>query len=296
MIRWISRLTRRSLANRLQVLVIGTILLAGAGMATTLVYLDLGTSREEATGLTTQTAEHLADEFRTDVEPIYWALVTTAAELERQVVERSTDRMKVEGLLASAMEAHAATESFWTTFAPNAYDGQDRAWSDRGGFDHSGRVRVAVERVAGRIGRVDASRTTLVDAETLFPAGRNAGAVVEDPETHAEGGRTSMEVTFALPVHDAGGTVIGATGATVYLAELQQRLAAVRPLGSGYVSLYSTNGTVVSHPDPQLQGTRVRDIDAFRAAVAATRGNQPYTLVEHDDFLEGQRCACSSRS
>ncbi|UXN73802.1 methyl-accepting chemotaxis protein [Devosia sp. A8/3-2] len=96
--------------------------------------------------------------------------------------------------------------------------------------------------------------------------------VAIDPYLYAVGGKDVLIMSFGAPIM-VGGTYMGTGGVDLSLAELNGRLAEIKPMGTGTVSVLTAAGMVVAHPDATLIGQTLPASDPLTGSVAAALAN-----------------------
>ena len=72
---------------------------------------------------------------------------------------------------------------------------------------------------------------------------------------------TVLETTITVPILDAGGRALGMVGGDIILENFSEKLAAIKPLGSGYTFMVSAGGDFVAHPVKDLVGKNLSQSD-----------------------------------
>ncbi len=74
-----------------------------------------------------------------------------------------------------------------------------------------------------------------------------------NPYTTLVNGKPVLVTSLAVPIH-VEGKLAGIVGIEIAVTEIQNRLNAIKPYGSGYVFLLSNNGTFTTYNDPNYVG------------------------------------------
>ncbi|MEZ5703820.1 MAG: methyl-accepting chemotaxis protein [Burkholderiaceae bacterium] len=80
-----------------------------------------------------------------------------------------------------------------------------------------------------------------------------------EPYVYPVGGKDVLMTTMVTPIL-VGGRFVGAAGADLPLDKLSQALAKLEPVPGGYVSLLSSGGQYVAHPDSQRLGKKAEEL------------------------------------
>lgn len=190
----------------------------------------------------------------------------------------AADRAVADAMLKQTLENNAFALGVWTGWQPNAFDGKDAEFAGKPGHDATGRYVPHWVRSAGGV-----SVTALKDYDKpgagdyyQVPFTSRKMAVIE-PYNYKIGGKDVLMTSIAAPVI-VGGKAVGVAGIDLSIDELTAKLADIRPLGEGHVSLVSQSGMILSHPDADNLGKPLRDIGADAAAWQALI-DKPETIV-----------------
>ncbi|MDR1107016.1 MAG: methyl-accepting chemotaxis protein [Treponema sp.] len=81
--------------------------------------------------------------------------------------------------------------------------------------------------------------------------------VVYDPEFWTLSGEKILVLTSYVPIiSDGNGQVVGVVGINIELRPFQEMLETIKPYETGYVTLYSGDGTIVAHPKIERLGQK----------------------------------------
>ena len=163
---------------------------------------------------------------------------------------------------------------YWYEMAPDAFDGRDAEFADdwQGNFGFPGTGRISIYYAVGADGGITLQETAEDDPITqeyyTAPRDRDSEIMVE-PYIYPVDGVDVLMASLALPMK-RDGEFIGVAGVDVSLAQIQQRLAANRPYGSGVIRLVSQGGNLLAGPetDQITQAFAHPERDAILAAAA----------------------------
>jgi len=175
--------------------------------------------------------------------------------LEAMKDKGDTDRARADGILRHLLESNPDMIGIWTGWEPNAFDGKDTDFVKAQGHDATGRyIPYFVRGTNGEI-----SNTPLVDYATPGPGDyyqlpfTRQKTVVIEPYAYAIDGKNVLLTSISKPVV-VNGKTLGVAGIDLSLAETSKALAAIHPMTTGYVSLVSSGGKIVGHPNEALIG------------------------------------------
>lgn len=203
--------------------------------------------------------------------------VTTMAALRSQGVE---DRAVYDSVLKASLAQNTDLLGVWSGWEPDAVDGKDASFAGTEGHDATGRYLPYWNRGSG-----DLVKEALVDYDTpgagdyyLLPKQSDRMIAIQ-PYMYAVGGKDMLIMTFSAPIK-VNGQFMGSGGVDISLDALHKDMAAVKPLGTGFVTLVTNTGLAVSHPDAGANGKPLKDIDpaSAKAAADAIAGNKAVTL------------------
>ncbi|THV24776.1 methyl-accepting chemotaxis protein [Peteryoungia ipomoeae] len=197
--------------------------------------------------------------------------------------DAGADRALAMASMTEALSRFPGAIGLSTGWEPNAFDGKDKDFIGKPAHDATGRFVPYIFRSQGTI-----KSDVLVDYDKpgagdyyILPVTSGKDVILE-PYVYAVDGKDVLMTTLSVPIFDAGKPV-AYVGADIDLDQTAATLAAIRPLGDGYVALLSSANTFVSHPDKSLMGKSLAasglDVKAVESLLKApgTAG----TLVDH---------------
>ncbi len=168
-------------------------------------------------------------------------------------------REAVDALLNKLLVDNPQFLGLSTGWEPNAFDGKDAEYAGKPGHDATGRYIPYFVRSGGAI-----SREPLVDydeagAGDYYQVPKKTGLdMVAEPYSYEINGQSVQMTSIMVPLM-ANNAFIGVTGVDMALDNLSAELAKIRPFGTGFVSLVSKDGGIVSHPDAGILGKSLKD-------------------------------------
>lgn len=164
------------------------------------------------------------------------------------------DRGRADETLRNLLDSNPDILAFWTGWEPGAFDGRDAEFAGKDGYDATGRYVPYWVRSNGQI-----THTALTDYATAGPGDyyqlpfTQQKTVVLEPYPYAIDGKDVLITSVAKPVM-IDGKPAGVAGLDLSLQDTSKALSAVRPMGTGYVSLITSAGKIIGHPDAALVG------------------------------------------
>ena len=245
-------------------------------------------------------AQEASQEISNEIVSAGTGAKTLAATLGAARQTGLTDRAAYLALVKPNAEATDQVMGAWFMAAPDAI-GADAAHRGNAATSSNvnGRLSIYWVRRDGQIAmEPEADGSDFEQAYYTEPMASGAPVVVEPYEESIGGGKVAM-TSVAYPVR-ANGRVIGVAGLDITLANLSQRLAAMKPLGTGRVTLASNKGVWVAHPDAAVRGQAyadagadiVRNVIAKRQAQAVegvSVNGEPVRRLVQPVILPGQK-------
>jgi len=186
------------------------------------------------------------------------------------------DRRKVfDVLMKRALHDQRALYSVWTTWEPNALDGNDRRNLNGPGSNEAGRFVSTWYRDEGVEKQAIVTEEELSTADYYQLVKEGHRPLILDPYYYSytgEAGTEVFETSYIEPVFDTKGTYVAEVGVDLVLETFQNLLKDVRPYQDGYAVLLSHSGLVVSHPDAALLGKDYFDDNGPKALAEKAYG------------------------
>jgi len=178
------------------------------------------------------------------------------------------DRSVFDEMLRSLLEKNGDLIGTWTGWEPNALDGRDSEFVNSAGHDATGRYVAYWNRPSDTL-----VREALVDYEKpgagnyyVLPKQLNRSVAIE-PYLYPVGGKEVLLSSVSVPIV-LDGKLVGVSGVDLSLDSLNLSMQQIKPFGTGFVSLVSTGGVAVTHPNADAIGKPLADVDAPSAAAA----------------------------
>ncbi|MGO8144062.1 methyl-accepting chemotaxis protein [Rhizobium leguminosarum] len=171
----------------------------------------------------------------------------------------NANRAAADDLLKNMLQDNPMALGVWTGWEPNAFDGKDKDFVGKEGHDTTGRYVPYWVRSGDKI-----QHTPLVDY-AVSGAGdyyqlpfTQKKAVVIEPYVYAVDGKDVLMTSVAKPIM-VDGKALGVAGMDISLDDANKAISAVHPMETGYLSLLTGAGSIISHPSAELAGKNIKD-------------------------------------
>jgi methyl-accepting chemotaxis protein len=210
-----------------------------------------------------------------------------AAMAEGALSAGAADRAGVVAGLEVLLRTNPNLVGTWIIFEPNAFDGADADYVNKPGHDETGRFIPYVARSGDGIG-VEALVDYDVDgAGDYYLLARNSGREqIIEPYVYAIAGKDEVITSLAVPVM-RDGKVVGVAGVDLKLLVINDLLGAMKPFGTGTVSLFSGGGLWVSYPRAGELGKAVSGVEANLGGAIASLDRKAPTVRREVSALTG---------
>lgn len=156
----------------------------------------------------------------------------------------STDRNEANHLFRNILKDNPNLLGIWSGWEPQAFDGKDNEFKGKEGYDATGRYITYWVRSGDQISNAP------LEGYATPPESRT---VVAEPYSYSIDGKDVLMTSVAETVME-NGKPIGSVGVDLSLHETSLALTSAHPMGTGFVSLVSSTGKIVAHPDGSLIG------------------------------------------
>jgi methyl-accepting chemotaxis protein len=201
------------------------------------------------------------------------AFATSQALADSLVVQHRAgglSRVTAAQVLQQQLQSHPEWVGMGTLWEPEAFDGKDVDFVGAEAHDETGRFMSYWAWQGGTpVQDVLKGYDVAGDGDWYLRPRALKRQTVSEPYEYEIAGKKVLMTTLSTPVLD-NGEFLGAVTVDFGLAALQERLAALRPMGEGHVELISPGGIVLAARDAKQIGQR-RD-DALTAQILAAVG------------------------
>jgi methyl-accepting chemotaxis protein len=188
---------------------------------------------------------------------------TLAKTFETLKAKGITDRGVYEAVLGDELAAHPAILATWAAWDPNAFDGKDKAFAGKPGYDATGHFAPGWSRGPdGKLSMSMAADYLVPGAGDYYLVAHDSGKEnFTDPYRYSYTGKKEdevLETSFAIPLK-ADGKVIGVVGIDIGLDQVAALTKTIKVFETGYVIIVTNSGIRVTHPKPELVGKPIGD-------------------------------------
>jgi len=171
-------------------------------------------------------------------------------EEKAQLLQRhNASRKEVSSILKSAIIEHPNYLGIWSLWEPNAFDGKDFLFKESPLYNDDGTFGVGYFRYNDTIYYEVMTSADYVGPHYV-PAKEYMKEVLVEPFKFVYTGykQVFFGTTISVPII-VDNKFLGAIGIDIDLKNIQTQLNKIRPYETGYLSLISNNGTIVTHID-----------------------------------------------
>ena len=246
---------------RIRSLPLKVTLLAGLALAavfaigmTILVMRVAGTVEHQTQALQTETTNNIVQSVSAELARASTVATSISTAMSSMKSSNMTARSTYDALLKATLEANLHILGTWSGWEMGALDGQDAI---------SGRYVPYWNRGSGEI-----VKEKLVDYDTpgagdyyLKPKELNRLVAIE-PYLYTVAGTEQLIMSFGMPITLAD-KFLGTAGVDISLTDINSRVSAMKPFGTGVVLALSSTGIVIAHPDPTQIGKTLPEGDSL---------------------------------
>ena len=211
----------------------------------------------------------------------------TGEAMQGLAADKGLSRAAADRMLRAVLMENPGFTGIWTCWEPDALDGKDAQFAGREGHDKTGRYIPYYYWNGGQVQRMPLESYEQPGAGDYYLLSRNSGREeVLDPFEYPIEGKKVLMTSLTAPIK-LNGRVAGVAGVDLALNKLQEMLGAIKPYGSGYVSLVSQKGKIVTHLDPGRLGKPL-DEALWRHAADKVQQGSDYEYFGASKVLGGQ--------
>jgi len=230
-------------------------------------WLTATKSGDIARDLALEAGKQQASDIGSDIEKTFGVGFSTLGALRDSFIELRkngiTDRKAYVDVLRAALEANPSFFGTWTGWEPNAFDGKDAEFANSGGYhDATGRFVPYVVRSTNGISFEPLKDYDTPGAGDYYQLAFKSGEPqILEPYSYDAAGRTVVMTSLVLPIIIDGKTV-GVVGLDMALDQIADTLSAMKPYGTGSVSLISNKGLWAAYSLADQIGKPIVDTSA----------------------------------
>jgi len=218
-------------------------------------------SHDKAGALTEVTANQVRVYLEIPLDEVR-ALAVLLTDIDRALppLER---RDMVNFMLRSILEHNPSYMGSWAVFEPNELDGLDYYFANTPESDETGRFISYFTQVDGKIEfHVLRSYNDPGPAgDFYFTSFRSGKEAIVEPYIYAINGVPFLLTSVTVPIL-RDGRVIGVVGVDIELSGIQDMMTGIRPFGDGSLGIFSNQGFILAHPNPDRLGKNVEETEA----------------------------------
>jgi len=216
------------------------------------VYISRTIIEDQAVELSRKVAEGNVTFVKSELDQSFSIARSIAVTLNSMKEDGVANRDSSNGILKRLLKNNDKVLGTWTAWEPNAFDKQDTNYVEKPVHDKSGRyipywfkngADVAVEALIGY--------DKPGDGDYYLLAQKSGQETILEPYVDAVGGVDTIITSLVVPVSSQeNGPGVG--GVDIALSDIQKQLNAITPFDEGYLTLISSGGSIVSHPNEKL--------------------------------------------
>lgn len=286
----------QSLKFRLLAVIIGSIILF-MGIAATIIYNSTYTAIRH---MTEQNVENIAwrysNQISVDLEGMLASARTILSSFKGYQSFPKNDRRKIfSNLMLNALKSNPSFYSVWTTWEPNALDGNDQAFINTSGNNEIGRFVSTWYRDGNQYVEGMSNEEELSGADYYLLSKQKKTELVLEPSSYSYTGKPEdsvFETSIVLPLLDDSGNFIAQIGIDIALKEFQDLVNSLHPYEKGYAIMLSNEGMYVAHYQADMVGKNFYSVSEENQKTAERVGMQ--NLVKNGKDFHFTKVATST--
>ncbi|NDV27428.1 methyl-accepting chemotaxis protein [Desulfovibrio sp. JC010] len=165
------------------------------------------------------------------------------------------DREALDAVLIKVLKRHPGLSGAWCTFpGKTSYDDREEEYMDK----YKGAYRNWYYRDGGKIAESFVGDEDLTGQAWFEKPMAGNVETLSEPYPWEVDGKTFWLCSTGYPVKKKG-LNIGIVGVDFYLNDLLETVSKIKPFETGYAFLMTNEGTIVAHPDPDLQTKNISE-------------------------------------
>ncbi|MBF5043378.1 HAMP domain-containing protein [Aggregicoccus sp. 17bor-14] len=248
-------------------------------------------AEEEATQAATGLARDAAAQVHARFERSVLTSRTIAQSLAALKLAGNTDRELGSAMVRRTVEETPEILGLWFIWEPNAFDGADAKFANKGFVDATGRHMAWWNRGSGNI-----QQEVAMDYEKpgpgdcyLLPRATKKETLLE-PYFYTTAGKTELITGISVPIL-MDGKFMGVVGEDMPLRQTQALVATIKPFEKGFATLTSSQGNLIAHPNAELLGKPLGDSAADALVKRALASRETQVGRVHSDVLGAEAIA-----
>jgi len=169
-------------------------------------------------------------------------------------------RKEISDMLMSAIEENTNYLGTWSLWEPNAFDGNDYLYKEDSLYNVDGTVGVGCFRYSDSI-YYEIMTTADYKGPHYVSVKESKREMLTEPYKFVYSGykQVFFGTSVSVPII-VENKFLGAIGIDIDLENLQKELNKIRPYETGYLSLISNNGTIITHIDSSLVNQNIYNL------------------------------------
>lgn len=268
----------------------GMTCLAMGATAITMTNMFSGQAKEQAIKYASELAHGYTQQISGNVN----VAVESANILAQSFADARGNRLANRDLLNSMLRKNASEHpdylGVWSVWEPNALDGRDHRYVNTPGSDKTGRFISYYNRGSGEI-KLEAcyDYDAAGSSGDYYRLSRDSGKeAVTIPCTFTVGGKEYTLVSITSPIM-VDGKALGVTGVDYSLNKITATVGALKPYGTGYVTLVANNGVYVATPEKKMLGKDIGTKQESTRIKEAIKSGKPLVEEVTSNYLGGAR-------
>ena len=181
-----------------------------------------------------------------------------------QTINASERRRTLHDIIENSLKDSIGFFSMWACYEPNQFDGLDASYAGTQFHDDTGRVVMYFDKDTV----TQAVTENLLGSYTVSDWYLNSLTTGKDQQfdpyfSKVSSGDEILVTTFTVPLKNRDNKTVGVFGIDLALTDLAKELDNLKLYETGYGSLISSSGVIVTHKDKSLVGTVKKDFDTL---------------------------------
>ncbi len=195
-----------------------------------------------------------------------------------EIVDPKIRRQTLHDLIENSLKDENDFFSMWVCYEPNQFDGLDAKYANTQWHDDTGRVVMYFEKdIATQTVTEDMLTDYTVEDWYLDSLTSGKERQFEPYLSLVSTGENILVTTFTVPIKNKIGKTVGVFGIDLALSDLAEMLNSLKLYETGYGTLISSSGIIVTHKDATLIGTEKQDF------ATVLRGYREMNISQKDE-------------
>jgi len=197
-------------------------------------------------------------------EPFEAAHLLASGISSLESIEPHARRKALHDLIERCLKGRNDFFSMWVCYEPNQFDGLDAAYAGTHFHDNTGRGVLYFDKNPATQMVTEDMLTDYTEEDWYLNSLNTGKAQQFEPYLSLiTTGENILVTTFTVPLKNKDGKTVGVFGIDLALSNLTEELNALKLYETGYGSLLSPNGTIVTDKDKALIGTEKADFESI---------------------------------